>query len=390
VVLHHYVNRLMDFVACMDVPIAWEKAIPSLPVSVFEPPKILPDRSFASQVPLYCRLSKKFYFSIELLPTVDRETGSFYWNKYQVDCTGSKLLLACPSNPFRWVDFLGRQLPEIKKSTEIVRLLEEFVIYIKSTELIAAIERVPVQSFHAERRKDAQSLADYLGVVPADENNAQNFLTDLSAALTSKNAQIANFNYERLEFLGDAVLGLLLSLTCKAVYKFQQKKSNDFLQQKAKEIGLDNVLLDTAPSVNKMATFLQRGLAHDKAKKVLADCLEAVIGAIFLHCSGLNASLNALVSMGITKPLIRGVEELQEEFSLARDRLAASIAVYETTSSDTPVGTMHTMREFLTGYRGKDSVRVKNFSDYRDGLEGLQAKIRKKADKWKTMEPFRF
>ena len=99
---------------------------------------------------------------------------------------------------------------------------------------------------------------------------------------SSFNEKNENLNYERLEFLGDRVLGLVIS---ELIYKrfprekegelskrFSELVSKKTLAIIAKEIKLDEMIL----------TSKEHGLKIKVTDSMLADSLEALIGAIFL------------------------------------------------------------------------------------------------------------
>lgn len=96
-------------------------------------------------------------------------------------------------------------------------------------------------------------------------------------------------NYERLEFLGDRVLGLVIA---KILYaKFPDEAEGDLakrlaalvegslLAEIATEIGLGQYII---------LSDAERGAGGSKKENILADCLEAMIGAVFLD-AGLSA-----------------------------------------------------------------------------------------------------
>jgi ribonuclease-3 len=110
----------------------------------------------------------------------------------------------------------------------------------------------------------------------------------LDAALTHRSA--SRTNYERLEFLGDSVLNFVVALL--AFRAFPEAPEGDLSRFRA--------ALVSAPSLAAVAGRLDLGdqlrLGSGELKSggfrrdsILADCLEAVIGAIYLD-GGLDAA----------------------------------------------------------------------------------------------------
>ena len=87
-------------------------------------------------------------------------------------------------------------------------------------------------------------------------------------------------NYERLEFLGDRVLGLVLAEYFFKLFPdanegllndyFQKYVNQDFLYQFAKKINVSNFIIK------------QRGDNLENNKSILSDVIESLIGAIYL------------------------------------------------------------------------------------------------------------
>lgn len=112
-------------------------------------------------------------------------------------------------------------------------------------------------------------------------------------------------HYERLEFLGDAVLGLI---TAEELYRnhpelpegdLSKRKaflvSRDVLARRSEELGLGELL--------RLGVGEERSGGREKAS-LLADAVEAVLGAVYLD-GGLEAarkSLAALFTAGLARP----------------------------------------------------------------------------------------
>ena len=103
----------------------------------------------------------------------------------------------------------------------------------------------------------------------------------LEKALTHKSYD-NNINNEKLEFLGDRVLGLIISE--KLLDKFPEEKEGIIDKKFANLVNKKTCLL-IAKKIN-LKRFILLGSSHKKlersADKISSDCLEAIVGAIYL------------------------------------------------------------------------------------------------------------
>ena len=103
----------------------------------------------------------------------------------------------------------------------------------------------------------------------------------LEKALTHKSLD-NNINNEKLEFLGDRVLGLVISE--KLLDKFPDEKEGIIDKKFANLVNKKTCLL-IAKKIN-LKKFILLGSSHKKlersADKISSDCLEAIVGAIYL------------------------------------------------------------------------------------------------------------
>ena len=120
----------------------------------------------------------------------------------------------------------------------------------------------------------------------------------IHSSYVSKKNNPGNQSYERLEFLGDRVLGLILA---EYFYKtfpdanegslnnyFQKNANQDFLAQYAKQINLSKFIMT------------QKGDNLSNNNSVLSDVVEAIIAAIYLD-SGIEKSKKFIVNEIINK-----------------------------------------------------------------------------------------
>ena len=105
--------------------------------------------------------------------------------------------------------------------------------------------------------------------------------TILEKALTHKSYN-SDINNEKLEFLGDRVLGLVISE--KLLDKFPNEKEGIIDKKFANLVNKKTCLL-IAKKIN-LKKFILLGSSHKKlersADKITSDCLEAIVGAIYL------------------------------------------------------------------------------------------------------------
>ena len=105
--------------------------------------------------------------------------------------------------------------------------------------------------------------------------------TLLEKALTHKSLN-NEINNEKLEFLGDRVLGLIISETL--LEKYPDEKEGIIDKKFANLVNKKTCSL-VAKKIN-LKKFIILGLSHKKpgrsADKITSDCLEAIVGAIYL------------------------------------------------------------------------------------------------------------
>ena len=110
----------------------------------------------------------------------------------------------------------------------------------------------------------------------------------LHKALTHKSFNSDN-NNEKLEFLGDRVLGLVISK--KLLEKYPNEKEG-IIDKKFANLVNKKTCCSIANKIN-LKKFIFLGASHKKMErssdKIISDCLEAIVGAIYLD-GGLKAA----------------------------------------------------------------------------------------------------
>ena len=152
-----------------------------------------------------------------------------------------------------------------------------------------------------------------------------NNISLLEEALTHSSFQINNKkikskNYERLEFLGDRVLGLILSeFFFKTFPDVNEGVLDNYFQKNANQ---DN-LFNYAQKIN-LSVFLktQKGDNLIKNKSILSDAIEAIIGAIYMD-SGLDECRifiinNIIDNKFVTSRPLKHPKSLLQEYCLEK------------------------------------------------------------------------
>ena len=101
----------------------------------------------------------------------------------------------------------------------------------------------------------------------------------LKRSITHKSYDQTN-NYEKLEFLGDRILGLIIS---KKLIELYPKEKEGVLDKKLASLVNKNRCLEIGRSL-KLEKYILVGNKNDKSKienKIISDSIEALIGAIY-------------------------------------------------------------------------------------------------------------
>ncbi len=110
----------------------------------------------------------------------------------------------------------------------------------------------------------------------------------LHKALTHKSSN-NQINNEKLEFLGDRVLGLIISI--KLLDKYPNEKEGT-IDKKFANLVNKKTCIEIAKKLN-LKKFIYLGAAHNNLErstdKIIGDCLEAIVGSIYLD-GGFKAS----------------------------------------------------------------------------------------------------
>ena len=138
----------------------------------------------------------------------------------------------------------------------------------------------------------------------------------LERALTHSSRGIEN--YERLEFLGDRVLGLVIAEILFRTFPFEKEGS---LARRHSALACTETLARTARELDipgvVIASSAELASGGNKQDNLLADCMEAIIGAIFIDkgyipCQEVITSLWGEKIYTLSQPPVDSKTALQE------------------------------------------------------------------------------
>ena len=141
-------------------------------------------------------------------------------------------------------------------------------------------------------------------------------LTHSSKKLNKK--QIRIFNYERLEFLGDRILGFVISdLIFKKFPNFQEGDLSMLFQKYTNTKFLSNIAISL--NLNKFV-IVQKGDSLEKKESIMSDLIESIIAAIYIDSDLENARLfiknNIINNLKIKNEIDKHPKTLLQEHSL--------------------------------------------------------------------------
>jgi ribonuclease III len=184
----------------------------------------------------------------------------------------------------------------------------------------------------AKRAKpEVSGLSDGLGYAFKDAKL-------LDQALTHGSLPKASDNYERLEFLGDRVLGLVIA---EALYRQHGGEREGKLAARHSTLVRGEMCADVAEKLG-IAEIVKVGVAEkklgvNKTRSILGDVMEAIIGAIYMD-GGMDAAEEFVLthwSDHLKKPETarKDAKTFVQEWVLAR---GVTLPVYEVTARSGP------------------------------------------------------
>ena len=144
------------------------------------------------------------------------------------------------------------------------------------------------------------------------------------------------FNYERLEFLGDRILGFIISdLIFKKFPNFQEGDLSILFQKYTNANFLSNVALSL--NLNKFV-IVQKGDSLEKKDSIMSDLIESLIAAIYIDSNLDNARLfienKILNNVKIKNHIDKHPKTLLQEYSLKNFKIIPAYIVEEKKGPD--------------------------------------------------------
>jgi ribonuclease-3 len=170
---------------------------------------------------------------------------------------------------------------------------------------------------------DVAALEQRIGHVFADPELARTALTHASFAAESRGAAT---HYERLEFLGDAVVGAVVS---EDLYRTRSEAAEGGLARTRASVVSAPALAAAARAID-LGPLIRLGVGEARAggrerEAILADVLEAVVGAVFVD-AGFDAARPVVLrllaptlgQLGDTRIVGRDAKSALQEYTQAR------------------------------------------------------------------------
>ena len=167
-----------------------------------------------------------------------------------------------------------------------------------------------------------------------DINLLDEALTHSSIKTNNKHKKV--FNYERLEFLGDRILGFVISdLIFKKFPNFQEGELSILFQKYTNTKFLSNVAISL--NLNKFVV-VQKGDALEKKDSIMSDLIESIIAAIYIDSNLDNAKFfieNKILNNSNIKNVVdKHPKSLLQEYSLRYYKKIPVYTVEEKTGPD--------------------------------------------------------
>ena len=157
----------------------------------------------------------------------------------------------------------------------------------------------------------------------------------LKKSITHKSHNPLN-NYEKLEFLGDRILGFVIS---KKLIELYPEEKEGFLDKKLASLVNKNKCLEVGKNIG-LEKFILLGNKSKNTKvenKIIADSIEALIGAIY-YDKGFEVSEKFILSMwkkfiNVSEETIVDAKTKLQEYSLKKFKC---LPIYKLVSSSGP------------------------------------------------------
>ena len=212
-------------------------------------------------------------------------------------------------------------------------------------------------------------MSDKLNILQKKINIKFKNLNYLKKSITHKSFDATN-NYEKLEFLGDRILGFVISKKLLELYPYEKE---GVLDKKLASLVNKNKCLEVAKIIS-LEKFILIGNKNKKTKienKIIADSIEALIAAIY-YDKGFEVSEKFILVMwknfiSLSDLTIIDSKTKLQEYSLKKYK---SLPIYKLISSSGP---KHKPK-FIISVRLKDSKFFEGSGDSKKKAEQSAAK----------------
>ena len=194
-------------------------------------------------------------------------------------------------------------------------------------------------------------------------------LNYLKKSITHKSYDPLN-NYEKLEFLGDRILGFVIS---KKLIELYPNEKEGVLDKKLASLVNKNQCLEVAKTIGleKFILVGNKGTRSKVENKIIADSIEALIGAIY-YDKGFEVSEKFILNMwknfiNLSKLTIVDSKTKLQEYSLKKFKL---LPIYKLISS---TGPKHRPK-FIVSVRTKATKSFEGSGDSKKSAEQDAAK----------------
>lgn len=166
-------------------------------------------------------------------------------------------------------------------------------------------------------RKYVRSLRNLLGFVPGNVRLYRMAFRHKSVAVNIKENGNAKNSNERLEFLGDAILG---SVIATLLFKKYPYKGEGFLtEMRSKIVSRANLnILAKKMGLNELIEYDAKMFGYSRQSSLLGDAFEALIGAIYLDKG--YAKTQSYILTQIINPLV-DIHQLENTETNFKSRL---------------------------------------------------------------------
>jgi len=212
-------------------------------------------------------------------------------------------------------------------------------------------------------------MSEKLNILQKKINIKFKDLNYLKKSITHKSFD-PNNNYEKLEFLGDRILGFVIS---KKLIELYPNEKEGMLDKKLASLVNKNKCIEVAKNIG-LERFILIGNKNKKTKvenKIIADSIEGLIAAIY-YDKGFEVSEKFILSMwknfiNLSKITIVDSKTKLQEHSLKKHK---SLPIYKLISSSGP----RHKPKFITSVKLKDTKFFQGTGDSKKKAEQNAAK----------------